>query len=191
MIISKSERLSNELALAVHRLQSLVDTDARTAGARAEARQLRAQVADTGVCPYCEELIKTWSPRRRDACAACTTRLDRMLMTKSRIKAGSYATDMLTRFRDDYEQLQYIPHNLGGSQERAEQIVQAVDDLLVADSAHRKYQLELQRQQTRDYLRNKRMDDIRSDLIKLGAHSDDPGFEERVEDIYYSRYKDA
>lgn len=190
MIISKTERYANELALALHKLQSLVDTNSRSAEARAEARQLRDQVSETGVCPYCGEPITVWSVRRRDACADCTARLDRMLMTKSRLKAGSHAPDMLSRFKEDYMQLKYVPQNLGGSQERAEQIVQAIDDLQVAIAANKKAKLEVQRRNTIEALRNKRMDGIRADLVKLGADSTAKDFEDQVTDIYYRMYKD-
>lgn len=190
MIISKTERYANELALALHKLQSLVDTDSRSAEARAEAKMLRSQAAETGVCPYCGETIDRWSTRRSDACADCSTRLDRMLMSKSRIKAGSYAVDMLNKFRDDYMQLKHVPRNLGGSQERAEEIMQAIDTLLVAISADKKARLEQQRQHTRETIMNKRMDSIRADLLALGAKADDEDFEERVSEVYYSRYKD-
>lgn len=190
MIISKTERYANELALALRRLQSLVDTDARTAEARAAARQLRNQAAETGICPYCGNVASTWSPRHTEACSMCGKRLDRMLMTKSRIRSGAYATDMLTKYKDDYMQLRVVPYNLGSSQERVEQIIQAIDDVLVAAAADKKVRLEVQRQHTMENLRNKRMDSIRSDLIKLGANKEDADFEDRVSDIYYKWYKD-
>lgn len=190
MIISRSERLNNDLALAIYRLRNLVDTDARTAEARAEARQLRSQAADTGVCPYCNTPTTAWSQRHRDACTQCGPRLDRMLMTKSKVKAGTYAVDMLTRYRDDYTQLAYVPYCLGGSKDRADQIVQAIDDLLVADAAMRRFKLEVQQQEARAEIQQRRLDSIRQDLVKLGASADEPGFDERVQEIYYSRYKD-
>lgn len=190
MIISKTERYANELALALHKLQSLVDTDARSAEARAEAKALRSRVAESNVCPYCGRPIEAWSQRRRDACADCSTRLDRMLMTKSRVKSGTYAADMLNKFRDDYEQLKYVPQNLGGSHAQAEAIMQAIDNLLVASAADKKVRQEMQRQRTREALMRKHMDSIRADLLALGASVDDAGFEDRVAEIYYNRYKD-
>lgn len=190
MIISKTEKYANELALALRRLQSLVDTEARTAEARAEARRLRNQAIEAGVCPYCGEVADTWSQRHTEACTTCGKRLDRMLMTKSRVKSGAHAIDMLTQYKDDYLQLRVVPYSLGSSQERVEQIVQAIDDVLVAAAADNKVRLEVQRQHTMENLRNKRMDSIRSDLIKLGANKEDADFEDRVSEVYYKWYKD-
>lgn len=190
MIISKTERHANEVAIALHKLQALVDTDSRSAAARAEARQLRDSVAETGICPYCGKPIEHWSMRRADACQDCAARLGRMLMTKSRLKAGVHAPDMLNRLKYDYMELKYVPYNLGASRERAEEIIKAIDDVLVLDATYRKVKLEMQRRKTADTLKNKRMDDIRKDLVALGATADTPEFEEQVVNVYYSRYKD-
>lgn len=190
MIISKTERYANELALALRKLQCLVDTDARSAEARANARRLRSQAIETGICPYCGNTANVWSVRHTEACAACGARLDRMLMTKSRIKSGAYASDMLSKFKEDYLLLNEVPYSLGGSSEQAELIIQAIDELLVASAANNKAKLQAQRQRTQDNIRNKRMNSIRNDLVLLGASRDDKDFEDRVLEVYYSRYTD-
>ena len=86
--------------------------------------------------------------------------------------------------------LNEVPYSLGGSSEQAELIIQAIDELLVASAANNKAKLQVQRQHIQDNIRNKRMNSIRNDLVLLGASRDDKDFEDRVLEVYYSRYTD-
>jgi len=194
MIISKEESKYLVVAQKMHALQKLLQTNARSSEARAEIKSIRATSLATDICPYCGEAITERSPSRVEACVDCGKRIARMLMVKSKIKLGTVldSSKVMTNFRNDYAKLVYVPKSLGSDNATAAEMLEAIDNVIVALSEYhaeqaaarmRRHAVEANRR-----LHEKHRNGIIEDLRRLGADASAEGFEERVDEICANMY---
>lgn len=189
VILSKQDSARMQLMNAICRAQEALRTSRGTAGTRKELREARDRAWSTNICEYCGgDLTLSRSPRHNEACAACGSKIDRMLMSKSKVLAGTDVLKVYQAMLEDYAApLVKLPRSLRGATGDTQDIVEALERVV---EARLKYDKEVKEQNIRDAARNiEKMEraSILEELVQCGA---DPNSEEtlaRVDEIYQDR----
>lgn len=190
MIISKENRLNNDVADSWCRLKELLTVGRGTSDARTEMKTLRERASVDNKCPYCNGQGAAGSPRRSEACVDCASRIDRMLVMKSKIlraRAPIKPDKAFETFISDYEALRYIPQTLGGA-DRAEQIIETCKAFVEAQTALRIYKHEMNKKRIADNIREERLAKLREEYVRYRAQMSADEFNEVIESQYVQRY---
>lgn len=187
MIVSKKQRLDHELSSAILDLQAAITTQRGAASARAELRQLREESFVTNTCPYCQMTIVDRSVRHSESCKDCGSKLDRLLMTKSKILTGSkYNNKALSSFTSDMLSLKYVPYSLGGTNvDEVTDACKAIDEVLDRIKAFNK---EENAKQFLERMREKRLRELRLEYSRYVHQYTPEEFEKIIQSQYALRY---
>ena len=189
MIISKENALNNKIKEAHCRLRELLETKRGSSEARVEMMKLRELSFDTNECPYCKRQIVSRSPRRPEACDECAKKIDRLLMTKSKILNsldGILTVKAMQSFVDDLSSLHHVPCSLSG--DKADMLLDACNSYLVSISDLEAYRKSQRRVIIADNLRNKRLAELRKEYSKWSDRYTQEELEEIVQMQYVQRY---
>ena len=190
MIISKEQNLNNKATLAFIKVRESLVTQRGSSVARAEMYKLRQQSFETNECPYCRATITDRSPRRVEACTDCSSKIDRMLITKSKIinsfNEPTIKTKTFEAFVDDLASLKYVPVALGG--DRADEILDCCNQYLLAVKELDDYHKQQRREEIAKNLRNKRIAALRTEYDRYVDQFSEEEFNEIIESQYVQRY---
>lgn len=190
MIISKENRLNNDVTDSWCRLKGLLTVGRGTSSARTEMKTLREKSSVDNKCTYCDGRGVAWSPRRSEACVDCANRIDRMLVMKSKILRATVPIKpdkAFETFISDYEALRYIPQTLGGP-DRAEQIIETCRVFVEAQTALRIYKHEMNKKRIAENIREERLSKLREEYSRYRAQMSEEDFNEVIESQYIQRY---
>lgn len=189
MIISREQKLNKAIVDTFRQLRDSLVTERGTSAARIEMMKLREQSFNTGECPYCRSQIAERSPRRSEACKECASKIDRLLMTKSKL-LNSGGTGVKSRafktFINDLNSLQYVPLSLGG--DRVGEILDNCEAYLFALQELEDYRHEQNIKKIADNLRAKRMNNLRLEYSRYKDQMSEEEFNDLLESQYVVRY---
>lgn len=190
MIIRRETKLNNDVKDNWCRLKELLSLGRGTSEARTEMRILRGQSDLHNTCPYCERAIVDRSPRRSEACVECASRLDRMLVMKSKILRSATLLQpdkAFDTFVSDYEALKYAPQSLGGPG-RLMQIIETCKNYKKAYEALRIYMHDERKKQIASRLREERLIKLREEYVRYRPGMSEEEFNTLIESQYVQRY---
>lgn len=190
MIISKVDRAKEVAMQAFGDLRELLVTKRASAEARAELSELRTTFRNTQICPYCGCPTLQGNARHMECCAPCGSRIDKLLLLKSKIVSGQSDTAVLKQYAEELSYLLHVPYALRGSTGSVEDVKRALE---LAINAATNYRIELKKARAREALQHvheKRREEILELLVKCGADPDSEETQQRIEEIYWSRYDD-
>lgn len=192
MIISKENRLNNDVTDSWCRLKDLLTIGRGTSDARSEMKTLRERSLVDAECQYCGAKIGATyrSLRRSEACVDCACRIDRMLVMKSKLlrAAAPIKPDKaFETFVSDYESLRYVPQTLGGA-DKAGQIIATCKEFAAAQNALRIYRHEMTKKQNAENIRQERLSKLRNEYSRYRGQMSEEEFNEVIESQYVQRY---
>lgn len=186
MIISKIDKVRQAKAEALVALQTALTTEARSAEARQDAALRRELAEQTGLCAYCGMPLEKRSTRHAEACATCGRVVDNMLMSKSKVMAGTYSREMLRKMKKFYDTKLDAPYALRGV--GIPYIKEAIDGLLEADQTYRDVANEAMRREAYRNLEQERKAKLRKEYLDFKPDLTPDELEEIVESQYVQRY---
>ena len=190
MIISKVDRAEEVYKQALYDLRTLMVTKRASSEARSEMGHLRATFQQTQTCSYCGQPAARGSLRHMECCESCGSRLDKLLLLKSRIVGGANDVSTLRQYLEELLEMRYVPYALRGSTGQVEDVKQALELVL---NAQANYRIELKNSRAREalvHVHEKRRNEILELLVRCGADPNSEETQQRVEEIYWDRYAD-
>lgn len=190
MIISKENRINNDIRDSFTILKELLGVGRGTSEARTEMKLLRESIIVDNKCPYCGRQGVDRSTRRSEACVECANRIDRMLVMKSKIlraPAPIKPDKAFDTFVNDYESLKYVPISLGGA-DNTKQIIEACHKYIAANKELYDYRHEQNRQRIAKNLKDHRMAQLRVEYSRYQDQMSEEEFNEVLECQYVQRY---
>lgn len=188
MIISKLDKAKSAYTDALNAVAAQLKTDRGSKTAREELAKLREDSFVTGTCPYCGMVIAQRSTRHIEACRKCGRRVDRLLQLKSQISAGTDEPGVLTDFLKLYRELQYVPYALRGASGLAQDVVKAIEAVLVLDANYRLARKQYYAREAAYNVEQREKRKILDMLVSCGADPDSEETQQRVDEIYYRQY---
>lgn len=174
MIISKHQKVKNKLV----DLQVALETDSRSAAARAEAKLAREESLETGKCRYCGEELLEVSPRFTEACVKCGKKISNLLTIKSKLMHGVYTVKGLENLLEAYTTMLVIPYPL-----RSDSAMRATQELLDAHNEHEQLEKELRfKKRWEEYVAKVRRRNAQT-LRDAGMSVDDERYEAKLEEM--------